>query len=334
MAEGYYLVQGDKTTCGGKIITGAEDHSLFDRPVAREQDGVTCGQYPGLFRIAGGIDNDTIHGRRMAGTLDSLSTCPCRAKFVPSMLQDTYEKMSGMASADNLIAGVATGTTAVQKKPAKSVGTCDHENGAKRVAEYICQEIRTNVRSETAHEIRSLIKKLIEWNKSGKLDGPKYLGLAKVMFIWYQKVKTGADWDHKPTIRDRFDLFAVARPLPSGTPSRSYYHKYREYDYFYDVWSNIHYGYVGRSVGFSKKLLLKGSGGEQQMTPGAQGDDPLDDVTSMEIGFKLFDKYGRYADTLMPWHILEALDNTPVSQLPVSKQVHWCRNENNPNMIK
>ena len=26
-AEGFYLVQGDKTTCGEKITTGAEDHT-------------------------------------------------------------------------------------------------------------------------------------------------------------------------------------------------------------------------------------------------------------------------------------------------------------------
>ncbi|HEF0010724.1 PAAR domain-containing protein [Citrobacter braakii] len=91
-AEGFYLVQGDKTTCGGRITTGAEDHTLFDKPVAREQDSVTCGKHAGLFKIAGGIDNDTIHDRRMAGTLDSYSTCPCKAKFIPSMMDDTYEK--------------------------------------------------------------------------------------------------------------------------------------------------------------------------------------------------------------------------------------------------
>ena len=70
-AKGFYLVQGDRTTCGGRITTGAEDHTLFDKPVAREQDSVTCGKHAGLYKIAGGIDNDTIHGRRMAGTLDS-----------------------------------------------------------------------------------------------------------------------------------------------------------------------------------------------------------------------------------------------------------------------
>ena len=34
---------------------------------------------------------------------------------------------------------------------------------------------------------------------------------------------------------------------------------YKNYDYFFDVWSNIHYGYVGLSVGFDEDTLLKGS---------------------------------------------------------------------------
>ena len=109
-AEGFYLVQGDKTTCGGKITTGAEDYTLFDKPVAREQDSVTCGKHAGLFKIAGGIDNDTIHDRRMAGTLDSYSTCPCKAKFIPSMMDDTYEKSSG-ASAGESAAGFTAAPT-------------------------------------------------------------------------------------------------------------------------------------------------------------------------------------------------------------------------------
>lgn len=109
-AEGFYLVQGDKTTCGGRITTGAEDHTLFDKPVAREQDSVTCGKHAGLFRIAGGIDNDTIHDRRMAGTLDSYSTCPCKAKFIPSMWNNTYEKSSG-ASAGESAAGFTAAPT-------------------------------------------------------------------------------------------------------------------------------------------------------------------------------------------------------------------------------
>lgn len=94
MAKGYYLVQGDITTCGGGIVEGASDHRLFGKAVARDRDKVTCGKHPGTYMIAGGIQNDTIHGRMMAGTLDSISSCPCNAHFIPSMMHDTYEKES------------------------------------------------------------------------------------------------------------------------------------------------------------------------------------------------------------------------------------------------
>ncbi|HHQ4053767.1 TPA: PAAR domain-containing protein [Citrobacter freundii] len=90
MARGNYLVRWDKTTCGGVIVTGCEDHTLFGKAVACERDQVTCGQHPGIYYIAGGIPFDTVHGRRMAGTSYSFSTCPCRARFIPSMLHDTY----------------------------------------------------------------------------------------------------------------------------------------------------------------------------------------------------------------------------------------------------
>ena len=98
MAIGNYLVKGDKTTCGGVIIEGDTTHTLFGKPIARERDKVTCGQHPGIFYIAGCISNDVVHGRKMAGTLDSQSTCPCKARFVPSMMNDTYEKVSSASS--------------------------------------------------------------------------------------------------------------------------------------------------------------------------------------------------------------------------------------------
>lgn len=92
MAKGYYLVVGDRTTCGGCIIEGAADHRWSGKAAARESDRVTCGQYTGTFMIAGGVDNDTVHGRRMAGTLDSRSSCPCQARFIPSLMQNSYDK--------------------------------------------------------------------------------------------------------------------------------------------------------------------------------------------------------------------------------------------------
>ncbi|MCK1970529.1 polymorphic toxin type 44 domain-containing protein [Franconibacter sp. IITDAS19] len=353
-AEGFYLVQGDKTTCGGKITTGAEDHTLFDKPVAREQDSVTCGKHAGLYRIAGGIDNDTIHGRRMAGTLDSYSSCPCKAKFIPSMMDDTYEKSGDSAnSAGGTTTAAATATSSAttptvtttgQSSDLKSKLHCQHTDGAIKVADYILNEIKTNVRGRFANVIRGYIDDETIKNAKKEWDNlPFYAKLAprpephlsEAIIVWHQTVKTGSVWDHKPKIRDMFGSVAVARPLPppSRTPSKSYYHKFKQYDYFYDVWSNIHYGYVGLSVGFSEWELLKGSSLEQHMTPGAEGDDTLDDITSMKIGFSLYHRFGKMADALTAQDILDALDNTPQTSMPVSKQKHWCWNEDNPDEI-
>ncbi len=44
---------------------------------------------------------------------------------------------------------------------------------------------------------------------------------------------------------------------------RRVWHKQGEVDYFYDIWSNIHYGYVGRAGGLSESVLLDGAGLEQ-----------------------------------------------------------------------
>ncbi|HDC4544803.1 polymorphic toxin type 44 domain-containing protein [Enterobacter cloacae] len=359
-AKGFYLVQGDKTTCGGRIITGAEDHTLFGKPVAREQDGVTCGKFVGLYKVAGGIDNDTIHGRRMAGTLDSYSSCPCKAKFIPSMMDDTYEKSGGSVnSAGETTAATATATSSAsslatspatipavtttgQSSDLKNKPHCQHTDGAIKVADYILKEIKTNVRSQTAETIRYLIdedtlnQRRDEWNNLpfyAKLAQYPKPDLPAAMAIWYQTVKTGSTWDHKPIIRKKFKSVAVTRPLESKQMSESYYHKYKEYDFYLDVWSNIHYGYVGLSVGFSEGLLLKGSTWEQNMTPGAMGEDTLDDITSMKIGFKLYHRFGKYAEKLTSQHILEALLNISINGFSESRTEHWCWNEKNPERI-
>ena len=58
--------------------------------MACEGHKVTCGKHPGHYRICGGLEDD-IHGERIAGTLHSYSSCPCKSKFVPSNWDDDYE---------------------------------------------------------------------------------------------------------------------------------------------------------------------------------------------------------------------------------------------------
>ena len=91
MSEGYFVGLGDNTTCGGKIIEGDPRVNIYGVLHAREGDLVTCGKHEGTYQIVGGISHIESHGKRVAGTLDSFSSCPCRARLIPSVYSATYE---------------------------------------------------------------------------------------------------------------------------------------------------------------------------------------------------------------------------------------------------
>ncbi|ELH8608283.1 PAAR domain-containing protein [Enterobacter asburiae] len=92
MATGYYLRVGDQTTCGGKILTGTPVIDWYGANAAREGDFVSCGKNPGVsYKIIGGTEGFLDKTQQLAGTLDSISSCPCKAKFIPS-IPDCYEK--------------------------------------------------------------------------------------------------------------------------------------------------------------------------------------------------------------------------------------------------
>ncbi|MDR0279097.1 MAG: PAAR domain-containing protein [Paucimonas sp.] len=91
MAKGYFIAQGDKTTCGGKVIEGDPHINLFGIMHAREGHAVTCGVTGQTYQIVGGIDQFISNGRRAAGTGNSLSSCPCRAQLIPSIFHMTYD---------------------------------------------------------------------------------------------------------------------------------------------------------------------------------------------------------------------------------------------------
>lgn len=92
--EGYFLYHGDKTTCGGRILSGASDDTYMGKQRVRESDPVSCGKHEGRFRVCGGMgDTYNVDGvlRQWAGSIESFSSCPCRARFVPSMWTDAYD---------------------------------------------------------------------------------------------------------------------------------------------------------------------------------------------------------------------------------------------------
>lgn len=76
MAIGYFLRVGDRTTCGGQILTGDNTMQWYGVAGAREGDMVSCGKHSGRFYIIGGCNSVWDEGRKVAGTLESMSSCP------------------------------------------------------------------------------------------------------------------------------------------------------------------------------------------------------------------------------------------------------------------
>lgn len=90
MATGHFLCVGDKTRCGGEIIEGYAGWISNGRPRARAGDAVTCGVDGKVYRILGGVSFQILDGKPAAGTLDSVSGCPCHATFFPSVFSERY----------------------------------------------------------------------------------------------------------------------------------------------------------------------------------------------------------------------------------------------------
>ncbi len=84
MATGYFICQWDKTTCGGTVLEGESRMRMLTRNQALEGDRVSCGVDGKTYVILGGIAHMRRDGRCLAGTLDSHSGCPCKARLIPS----------------------------------------------------------------------------------------------------------------------------------------------------------------------------------------------------------------------------------------------------------
>lgn len=97
MATGYFIGLGDKTSCGGKVLEGETGMMFSSVPRAYEGHRVTCGENGKTYVIVGGISSFRINGKRAAGTLDSVSSCPCKAKLIASITHASYRSEAGAA---------------------------------------------------------------------------------------------------------------------------------------------------------------------------------------------------------------------------------------------
>lgn len=91
MATGFFLTVGDKTSCGGSIISGCHNHSFYGKATARNGDKYICGVDKKVYTILGGIPDYIIHGVQAAGTLNSRGSCACKCRFIPSNYNSSYD---------------------------------------------------------------------------------------------------------------------------------------------------------------------------------------------------------------------------------------------------
>jgi hypothetical protein len=99
-------------------------------------------------------------------------------------------------------------------------------------------------------------------------------------FLVCSKVCT---WDHKPKIERKY---MMGNNFPWGGKDHHTAVPGTGKEVYYDIWSNIHFGYVGRSTGFSREELLDGS-----HNPIAGETDNGDDLT-VNLSVDLYEKYG------------------------------------------
>jgi hypothetical protein len=111
------------------------------------------------------------------------------------------------------------------------------------VITFIHNEMISNVNGEAATFIREN-NDFDAWYLvfPQKMPWDRYEALER----WYQQVRNRGPWDYKPMIREHYGEWA--------------FDEQNRRAYSLDVWSNLHYGYLGLACDFSEKLLLSGAG--------------------------------------------------------------------------
>lgn len=168
--------------------------------------------------------------------------------------------------------------------------------------EYIVYEMKTNYESREFRDIKQALqlakqmgtKSLALYHAFDGFDGTFSSAVAFNALAFSQfnaMVRYGGSWDHKKELSSSFGLWFL-----DAAKGLLYNH---------DIWSNIHYGWIGRAAGFSAEMLLDAAGIAQAIkqkkqkqaamailsNSGKQLDDP-DDQVAIYIGIGLWERHG------------------------------------------
>lgn len=229
---------------------------------------------------------------------------------------------------------------------------CPHSDDVvKEIAAYMAGEMNRNALSPTTRKIADAnrydpAEEMRRWQAQpwyAKAGGmPDFYAAAAgaktaAYGLWAERVGPNRPWDHKPI---------VSRRLAATGTFNAGWHKWGAYDYYYDIWSNIHYGYVGRAAAFSTAELINGAGLAQMASdivknlrkPGlptyqkhsengnwpATADDVPDHI-SIKLGCELFDR--QPPGTMTADILLSAISSIPApwgTTNNKAKKPHTC----------
>ena len=162
------------------------------------------------------------------------------------------------------------------------------------VAKFIVDEMKNNRQSKEAMDIKKTLQ--IRDEAFNNAQNPSMLSYSyanvalandiKASYMFYLLVDSGKVWDHK---------WQIAKLFPTMGLSTPFYHRYfynnKYYEIGYDVWSNIHYGYIGKVIGFNEITLHFGADMAQSFSNRAITRDDPKDAEAIKLGFKIYDEY-------------------------------------------
>lgn len=209
------------------------------------------------------------------------------------------------------------------------------------VIDYIVGEMNRNSAGPEANRIRtlntfsadsciadwqrqSLLRQLLTSNMPRQCIDMELTGREAAIVSWSLLVRQGGPWDHKKYIRSTFHPRHALEQV---------WHRLGNWEYYYDIWSNIHYGYVGLACGFSKSTLLNGAGLEQvgsdilrkrwpQQRPGVSGMAAFDDASdqvAIGIGAQLYIATPRSATSAQVRRIVESTPGLDKKAVPPTR---------------
>lgn len=182
--------------------------------------------------------------------------------------------------------------------------------------QYMYEEMKNNAQSQVVSQIKN--NNYLASNSGPSLFG----GVAKSQALkdWFDKVNDNQDWDHKPKLTSLLGLYGengrkdwpwekdddFAFPIWGDS----------EGEYFYDIWSNIHYGYVGKAAGFTDSELQSGAALNDYL----KRNNDQEDVSAIRLGIQLWNETNGNPNRLTPELLREKIisNRSSLSRYPVN----------------